>query len=204
MPGGFHVGGLVCLSDLSEALCTSRAALVGSMSVLQSECSAMVPLSSVQLEWEGSDADSATPSATASPTAGHGLVIQSGVGAWWMAPQLAPLLPRTAPRGPCDNFGHGHILVTGGLRGLGMLAGSWAVQLSSEAEVWLMGRTGRAHGEPAMRASDAFLGCVRSDCGSRDEVQTVVSGMLLRGVLHSGGLLQVRLVSSSMKPIGYS
>ena len=107
--------------------------------------------------------------------------------------QLLPAAPEPNASMLPDAVPRGSLAVTGGLGGIGLLAGLWAAQQHSGLHVHLLGRTGHA-GRSALPvlARMRHVTVTRCDVGSREEAGQLArrGGGMLRQIWHAGGLLQ--------------
>lgn len=166
------------------------------------------------VRWEAVSVSAAmSPSAAlaarhAAAAAGHtadayGAALSQGV-------LLRPQLLRRHSSGLAEGFPQaldpalgGSVLVTGGLGGLGVLAGSWLALHASERRaphVWLVGRSARptqgllAH----LLGSSCAVSAATCDVGARGEVTALLQTLTLpgtrapalSGLLHAGGALE--------------
>ena len=107
-------------------------------------------------------------------------------------PQLLSAAPEEESSTLPEAVLHGSLAITGGLGGIGLLAGLWAAQQHSGVHVHLLGRTGHAglNALPAL-AHMPHVTLTRCDAGSREEAaQLARSAGMLRQIWHAGGLLQ--------------
>jgi len=110
--------------------------------------------------------------------------------------RLVPAASPPPPPGP-DRWQQGSVVVSGGLGGLGLLAGLWMTQQGCSALV-LLSRSGR--GTPSQLAPacglDAEVTMVRCDVSVASEVAGVERGGRVSHVIHAGGVLKDGVVGS--------
>ncbi|PSC67708.1 non-ribosomal peptide [Micractinium conductrix] len=97
----------------------------------------------------------------------------------------------------------GAVIITGGLGALGALASAWLCGTSSQSDLWLLGRSGRASGETMAQPVHSVrqVTCAKADASAAEEAAHVLTSagsgsQLLHGILHAGAVLDSKVMTN--------
>ena len=80
------------------------------------------------------------------------------------------------------------VFISGGLGAVGGLVALWLASLQPDAEIWLLGRSGRGRMAQLLGSCHAQVVVPRCDTASWQEVAALLKGVAFTHVIHAGML----------------